>query len=109
MKRLKNSMVSLCLMLILSIMAPVQVQPVNTPTPVSIQKVVQVDAKTKKKAKKKKSTKKKSKKKTTRSVTVYITKTGKCYHARTCSRGTYYKSTLKSAKASRLRPCKKCY
>ena len=53
MKRLKSSIVSLCLMLMLSIMAPVQVQPVSTTNPVSIQKVVQVDAKTKKKAKKK--------------------------------------------------------
>lgn len=105
MKRLKSSIVSLCLMLMLSIMAPVQVQPVSTTNPVSIQKVVQVDAKTKKKAKKKKSTKKK----TTKSVTVYVTETGKCYHTHACGRGTYYKSTLKSAKASGLRPCKKCY
>lgn len=109
MKRLKSSIVSLCLMLMLSIMAPVQVQPVSTTNPVSIQKIVQVDAKTKKKAKKKKSTKKKSKKKTTKSVTVYVTETGECYHARACGRGTYYKSTLKSAKARGLRPCKKCY
>ncbi len=109
MKRLKSSIVSLCLMLMLSIMAPVQVQPVSTTNSVSIQKIVQVDAKTKKKAKKKKSTKKKSKKKTTKSVTVYVTETGECYHARACGRGTYYKSTLKSAKARGLRPCKKCY
>ncbi|MCI5937097.1 MAG: hypothetical protein MRZ36_03755 [Eubacterium sp.] len=52
MKRLKSSIVSLCLMLMLSIMAPVQVQPVSTTNPVSIQKVVQVDARLRKKPRK---------------------------------------------------------
>lgn len=41
--------------------------------------------------------------------TVYVTPTGKCYHYNNhCNGGTYYKSTLKKAKARGLRPCKKC-
>lgn len=40
---------------------------------------------------------------------VLITKTGECYHARKCGRGTYYWVSLETAKARGLRPCKKCY
>lgn len=40
---------------------------------------------------------------------VYITPTGKKYHARKCGRGTYRKVTIKEAKAKKLTPCKKCY
>jgi len=40
---------------------------------------------------------------------VLITKTGECYHAQKCGRGTYYWVSLETAKARGLRPCKKCY
>lgn len=40
---------------------------------------------------------------------VLITRTGKKYHLRKCGRGTYYKTTLKNAKAMGLTPCKKCF
>jgi len=40
---------------------------------------------------------------------VLVTKTGKKYHTKKCGNGTYSKSTLKKAKASRLTPCKKCF
>lgn len=42
-------------------------------------------------------------------ATVYVTRTGSCYHAYKCGRGTYYASTLSSAKARGLRACMKCY
>lgn len=43
------------------------------------------------------------------SRTVYYTRTGECYHYKSnCGRGTYYPTTLESAIASGLRPCKKC-
>lgn len=41
-------------------------------------------------------------------TTVYVTRTGKKYHAYACGNGTYYKSTLSAAKARGLQPCKKC-
>ncbi|MDF2944303.1 MAG: hypothetical protein K0S01_3161 [Herbinix sp.] len=40
---------------------------------------------------------------------VLVTRTGKKYHLKKCGNGTYYKSTLKKAKASGLTPCKKCF
>ncbi|MGB4660420.1 MAG: hypothetical protein WBI07_14690 [Mobilitalea sp.] len=40
---------------------------------------------------------------------VLVTKTGKKYHLKKCGNGKYYKTTLKKAKASGLKPCKKCY
>ena len=40
---------------------------------------------------------------------VLITRTGKCYHTHKCGNGTYFRATLKEAKARGLRPCKKCY
>jgi hypothetical protein len=41
--------------------------------------------------------------------TVYITKTGKKYHAKKCGKGKYTKTTLAEAKKAGLTPCKKCY
>lgn len=41
--------------------------------------------------------------------TVLITRTGECYHTHKCGNGTYFKVSLKEAKARGLRPCKKCY
>ncbi|BBF45113.1 late competence protein comeC, DNA transport [Lachnospiraceae bacterium KM106-2] len=41
--------------------------------------------------------------------TVYVTKTGKKYHARKCGRGTFTKATIKAAKARGLTACSKCY
>lgn len=46
---------------------------------------------------------------TKKSITVYVTRTGKKYHKRKCGNGTYYKSTLEKAENAGLTPCKKCY
>lgn len=40
---------------------------------------------------------------------VLITRTGTKYHCRKCGNGTYFKCTLKKAKAQGLTPCKKCF
>ena len=40
---------------------------------------------------------------------VYVTPTGKKYHAHKCGRGTYTKAKLSDAKKRGLTPCKKCY
>jgi methylphosphotriester-DNA--protein-cysteine methyltransferase len=40
---------------------------------------------------------------------VYVTDTGKKYHKKKCGNGNYHKTTLKEAKESGLKPCKKCY
>ena len=40
---------------------------------------------------------------------IYVTKTGSCYHTHKCGNGTYYKSTLSAAKARGLRACQKCF
>ncbi|MGN0621049.1 MAG: hypothetical protein ACI4I9_04200 [Porcipelethomonas sp.] len=43
------------------------------------------------------------------SVTVYYTRTGKCYHYENpCGRGTYYECSLSEAKSWGLSPCEKC-
>lgn len=101
MKRFRSKIIAICIMMLLSITGPINISTGSEQFPV--QNVVHVDAK--KKIAKKKSYKKSNKK----SVTVYVTATGECYHRYACGRGTYYKSTLKSAKASGLRACKKCY
>lgn len=44
-----------------------------------------------------------------KTVTVYITPTGKKYHKTKCGNGTYTKTTLAKAKHAGLTPCKKCY
>ncbi len=119
MKHLKMRLIAFCLLLSFSIMNPVQVQP-TTQNPLSPQKTITAQAKAKKKVVKKRATKKttakkKTAKKTTaknnftKSVTVYVTPTGACYHKYACGRGSYSKSTLNSAKSRGLRPCKKCY
>ena len=113
MRHLKSKFIALCLVLVFSMANPVQIQTTSQNT-VSVNSAVKVEA-AKKKANKKKITKKKVtkkkvvKKKTTKSTTVYVTATGECYHRYACGRGTYYKSTLKSAKSIGLRACKKCY
>ena len=44
-----------------------------------------------------------------KSRTVYVTKSGKCYHYdRHCNGATYYESDLDTALAQGLSPCKKC-
>ena len=40
---------------------------------------------------------------------VYVTPTGKKYHAHKCGRGTYTKAKLSDAKKRGLTPCKNCY
>lgn len=73
-------------------------KPTRPPTPKPVKKA----------APKKKTKKKKAKK----SVTVYWTEYGECYHRRlSCIRRSryYYKGTLSEAKMYGYRPCKKCY
>ena len=41
--------------------------------------------------------------------TVYVTRTGECYHTHACGNGNYYEATLAEAEARGLRPCQKCY
>ena len=117
MKRLKTKIIAFCLLLAFSIASPTQIQTTNL-NPLSPQKTITVQAKAKKKTVKKKNqkkttkktaAKKKTTKKVTKSVTVYTTPTGECYHRYACGRGSYSKTTLKSAKLRGLRPCKKCY
>ncbi|MBE5928181.1 MAG: hypothetical protein E7267_02235 [Lachnospiraceae bacterium] len=113
MRHLKSKFIALCLILVFSMANPVQIQTTSQNT-VSVNNVIKVEAAkkkaTKKKVTKKKTTKKKVvKKNTPKSTTVYVTATGECYHRYACGRGTYYKSTLKSAKSIGLRACKKCY
>lgn len=109
----KKRFIALCLLLSLSILAP-ETAMLNTVTDAT-NITATVQAKTKKKVTSKKKTVKKAKtakKKTVKAkkeVTVYVTATGECYHTHACGRGNFYKSTLSSAKASGLRPCKKCY
>lgn len=99
MKHVKLRLIMMCTALLLTFAAPVQMK--VTDQGMGVKYAVSVDAKAKKKSVKKKKAKK--------AVIVYVTSTGECYHTRPCGRGTYYKSTLKSAKAQGLRPCKKCY
>lgn len=40
---------------------------------------------------------------------VYVTRTGSKYHTHKCGNGTFYQTTLSSAKARGLTPCSKCY
>lgn len=42
-------------------------------------------------------------------TTVYITRTGEKYHTHKCGNGTYYPSSLSSAKAMGLTACSKCF
>ncbi len=42
-------------------------------------------------------------------TTVYVTRTGSKYHTHKCGNGTYYASSLSSAKARGLTPCQKCF
>lgn len=99
MKHVKLRLIMMCTALLLTFAAPVQMK--VTDQGMGVKYAVSVDAKAKKKSVKKKKAKK--------AVVVYVTATGECYHTHACGRGTYYKSTLKSAKAQGLRPCKKCY
>ena len=41
--------------------------------------------------------------------TVYVTRTGEKYHTHKCGNGTYYASSLSSAKARGLTACSKCF
>ena len=41
--------------------------------------------------------------------TIYITRTGECYHTHKCGNGTYYASTLSQALSMGLRACQKCF
>lgn len=41
--------------------------------------------------------------------TIYITRTGECYHTHACGNGTYFSSTLAEAQSRGLRPCQKCF
>lgn len=41
--------------------------------------------------------------------TVLVTRSGSKYHKRKCGNGTYYTTTLSSAKAKGLTPCEKCF
>lgn len=46
---------------------------------------------------------------TPKSRTVYVTKSGKCYHySSSCNGAKYYESDLETAKSRGLSPCKKC-
>lgn len=54
-------------------------------------------------------TKKASTKSYKSSGSIYVTRTGECYHVRACGNGTYYLSSLAAAKARGLRACKKCF
>ena len=99
MKHVKLRLIMMCTALLLTFAAPVQMK--VTDQGMGVKYAASVDAKVKKKSVKKKKAKK--------AVIVYITQTGECYHTRACGRGTYYKSTLKNARAQGLRPCKKCY
>ena len=42
-------------------------------------------------------------------ITVYVTRTGSKYHTHKCGNGTYYPSSLSSAKAMGLTACSKCF
>lgn len=42
-------------------------------------------------------------------TTVYVTPTGSKYHTHKCGNGTYYASSLSSAKARGLTACSKCF
>ncbi len=88
MNRLKMRAIVICLSILLGMLSPVQIAS-NT----GQDSVIQV---TKTEAKKK-------------AKMVYITRTGECYHTHKCGNGTYFKTTLKQAKAMGLRKCKKCY
>lgn len=99
MKNVKLRLIMMCTAFLLIFVTPVQMQ--VTEHGVNVKKEVLVDAKAKKKSVKKKTVKK--------ATVVYVTQYGKCYHSHACGRGSYYKSTLKSAKSRGLRPCKKCY
>jgi hypothetical protein len=83
MKRLKRFIISLILALSLTTFSP-EVNTIQVFTPTTIH----VQAKT---------------------TYVLVTRTGKKYHIKKCGNGTYYKATLKQAKARGLTPCKKCY
>ena len=91
MKRIKNYVLSVLIALSISSVSISGMIPYQNDTATTITS----EAKVKKKVKK--------------TITVYITRTGSCYHTHKCGNGTYYKSTLKKAKSYGLRPCKKCY
>lgn len=89
MKKIKMRFLAVCLTLLLGVCAPMQLQTADNGQ-LTVTSITKIDAKKK-------------------SKTVYITRTGECYHKRKCGNGTYYKSTLKHAKSLGLRKCKKCY